>query len=224
MSIIHEALKKVQSNRSQSKAPRSEIPTEDHTTQIFAEDGLLSRDKDDVIVPAPEPRSTERKPAKRTADPLPRPVAANTSVTAQKKAFPLDIFLWSLLIAALGGFAFFNLQEFTARIAVDRPAPAAVIPATPSETPAIAAPPVAAVAPAKAVPDVPKRQKGEVVLYGITVMDGKQFALINDGIYEVGDIVDGAEVTRITAQSVVVNQKGKTKILKVLNRHIATDN
>ena len=45
-------------------------------------------------------------------------------------------------------------------------------------------------------------QKGELFLNGTMEMQGKTVALINDGIYEVGDTVDGKKITDIRMDGV----------------------
>lgn len=200
MSIIHEALKKVQSNRSQNN-------------------------KEEILLPKPPLQPAESASVQKIETP-----AVGPSAKIPAKKFPFDLIVWGVVLTTLIGFLFFNLQEFMNRLTEiaafnAAPKPAATVIVVPPVTPSVAiSPPVATVeAPPPAPPTPPappKRQKGELVLYGITFMDGKEFALINDGIYQVGDDVEGAKIDRITNQSVIVTQKGKTKILKVLNKSV----
>ena len=62
----------------------------------------------------------------------------------------------------------------------------------------------------------PKIKKGEILLSGIVLMDGKNFALVNKEFYEVGEKVEGATITKITSDSIEILQKGKTRTIKVI--------
>ena len=169
MSIIHEALKKVQSNRSETKTL-----------------------KDPAVPSAPVAAA-------------PKPMAAH----AQKKPPTVThLALWCLLIVGVCGFTFYNLYQFimrTTEMAVAK---------YPAQTVSVSAP-VAAPAPVVQAKPVPVK-KGEILLSGIVLMDGKNFALINKEFYEVGETVEGATITKITVDSVEVLQKGKTRTIKVI--------
>ena len=63
----------------------------------------------------------------------------------------------------------------------------------------------------------PKRtyEKGELFLNGTMEMQGKTVALINDEIYEVGDIVNGQEITAIRLDGVELLKGGQKTFLSV---------
>jgi hypothetical protein len=70
-----------------------------------------------------------------------------------------------------------------------------------------------------ALAPAPARQPGELQLSGIMTMDGKRMALINNEIYETGDIVQGMRVVEIEGNKVHLSRDGKiVKTLKVTGR------
>lgn len=56
---------------------------------------------------------------------------------------------------------------------------------------------------------------GDLVLNGIMSMGTKKVALINNKIYETGEMVDDLRITEITADTVKLSKDGQEKILKV---------
>lgn len=56
---------------------------------------------------------------------------------------------------------------------------------------------------------------GELVLNGTSLIDGKQVALINDMIYEIGEVINGKTITYIGSDSVELRDKEKIITLKV---------
>jgi len=56
---------------------------------------------------------------------------------------------------------------------------------------------------------------GELVLNGTSLIDGKQVALINDEIYEIGGIVNGKEITSIGLNEVKLRDDQKVFTLKI---------
>ncbi|MBP9853470.1 MAG: hypothetical protein KBD53_01225 [Candidatus Omnitrophica bacterium] len=57
---------------------------------------------------------------------------------------------------------------------------------------------------------------GEVVLSGTSLVNGNRLALINDGIYEPGDMVEGYQVIKVETSRVELQTlKGDTLILKI---------
>ncbi len=177
MSIIHEALKKVQSNRSETKTLKDQAP-----------------------------------PA--TAKSTPLPTGKATAPATPKPATLLGSSLWAAVIIILCGFTFYNLYELKTR---KNELLAAKVP--PVIEQALPAPITNAVVVTPIVPPPPppvKPKKGEILLSGIVLMDGKNFALINKEFYEVGEKVEGATITKITDDSIDILQKGKTRTIKVI--------
>ncbi len=203
MSIIHEALKKVQSNRSQNNKDGSEIVENPSMKETVAPSSVSSR-------------------------PLAKASAAKFPF--QNKFLSSNSLIWSAIILALSIYTFLNLHDLSLRIN-DLANLAASSSTNPAQSPRLTAQPTSETEPQAIVPATnaiastppapiikPQRKKGEIILSGITSMDGKNFALINDGIYETGEIVEGATITRITDTSVILFQRGNTKILKVTHQ------
>jgi len=68
---------------------------------------------------------------------------------------------------------------------------------------------------AKHVPKKRVYKAGDLVLNGISVIDGTKVALINDEIYQVGDIVNGKEITRIDRDAVELRNDEMIFTIKV---------
>ncbi|MBN1869874.1 MAG: hypothetical protein JW847_04780 [Candidatus Omnitrophica bacterium] len=65
---------------------------------------------------------------------------------------------------------------------------------------------------------IPKKRvykPGELVLNGTSLIDGKRVALINDEIYEVGEVVDGKKITSINLNQIELSDNEKIITLKV---------
>jgi len=58
-------------------------------------------------------------------------------------------------------------------------------------------------------------KKPRIQLQGIMQADGKNAALINDDVYEEGEIVDGMTITMITLEKVELDNNGEKIILRV---------
>jgi hypothetical protein len=56
---------------------------------------------------------------------------------------------------------------------------------------------------------------GELVINGIIKMDDKDVVLLNNKIYETGEMVGDMQITEITTDTVKLSKDGKEKILKV---------
>lgn len=65
----------------------------------------------------------------------------------------------------------------------------------------------------------PSRQRtyrrGELILNGTSLIDGKRVALINDEIYEVGEIVDGKTITSINLNQIKLGNEKEVITLRV---------
>ncbi len=59
--------------------------------------------------------------------------------------------------------------------------------------------------------DLPRRTS--LNLKGIITLDNKQFALINDGIYEEGSVIQGKKIMRIATDHVALKEEGEDRIL-----------
>jgi len=56
---------------------------------------------------------------------------------------------------------------------------------------------------------------GELILNGTSLMDGKKVALINDEIYELGDVIEGRKITSIIPNEVELRDDEKIITIKV---------
>lgn len=147
MSIIHEALKKVQSNRSENK---------------------------------PQPQKS-------------------------KSISRIIVALGAVLILIICGISGYQVIKLANRNS-DTLAPV-ITNATISTSPTL---------PVVNLPPPSRTKRGQIFLTGIVIMDGRNFALINDEFYEEGEKVEGAKITKITDDSVDILQKGKTRTIKVI--------
>ncbi len=66
-----------------------------------------------------------------------------------------------------------------------------------------------------ASPAPPSSSDDAIVVKGIMARGDKNLALINDGIYELGDTVFGMKITEITPDQVRVAKDGEISVLKV---------
>jgi type II secretory pathway component PulC len=181
MSIIHEALKKVQSSQSENKTLKD--PTA--TSSVHSELTPVSNIK--VVAP-----SVKNPP---------------TVIT---------LALWSILIVGVCGFTFYNLYELKNRKSEMAATPySPTLAQTPLTQTTVVATQLPLIEQAPVVAPV-KIKKGEILLSGIVIMDGKNFALVNKEFYEVGEKVEGATITKITSDSIEILQKGKTRTIKVI--------
>jgi len=189
MSIIHEALKKVQSNKAESKTLKQE-PKPDSSVPVAK------------IAPL-SPSQTESQTAMSDAS------------AGKKPPTFMGITMWSFVIFALCSFTFYNLYQFiihTTEMAVTKYSSASVHPFPAQNSTAPATPIVVTAESPKPI----KIKKGEILLSGIVMMDGKDFALINKEFYEVGETVEGAKITKITDDGIEILQRGKARTIKVI--------
>ena len=79
--------------------------------------------------------------------------------------------------------------------------------------------PAAAPKPVATAPKPAPAFTDELVLGGIMLMGDQHVALINDDVYALGDSVEGKEITQITLKEVTLRDKnGTLTILKTVNR------
>jgi len=65
---------------------------------------------------------------------------------------------------------------------------------------------------------VPKKRKykpGELILNGLSIIDGRRVALINDKIYEIGETIDGKKISSIGLNQVELRDDQKIITIKV---------
>jgi len=200
MSIIHDALKKVQYRleKKQPAAPAREAPP---------------------APPQPRPAAERSKPVS------PHPVE---TIRSNKMALVLlYVILISIGVLLILVFKLTDqnqpvpvaVSSAPVRVAVAQAKPAAAARVQqPVRTVTPAPQPVASVTPA--AESSPVRDPSVLELGGTMLMGSERVALINDDIYEVGSTVDGKKVTEILLAEVkLVDEKdGSVTTLKVKNR------
>lgn len=194
MSIIHDALKKVQTNlSSQNDAPP---PSPGQPPAFLKPDEHL-----------PE-NST---PSARQPAPSHPPKRIFSS-----RFLWLSVILALLPIAVIAGSRIFSENRTTQiRKAPSHPEESPNIlvikPAPPSPAPSILRD--------TRIPAIPTPPRDEIVLAGIVNIDGKNMALINNEYYAEGETVGGVKLVAITDSSVdVLLPDGKIKTLKLRHR------
>ena len=68
---------------------------------------------------------------------------------------------------------------------------------------------------AKHVPKKRVYKPGDLVLNGISTIDGKKVALINDEIYQIGEVVNNKTITHIGRDTVELRNDEKIFTIKV---------
>lgn len=201
MSIINEALKKTQTNLNNTK---ERVPA--------AVDDRISAEHKTWRQPAKQP-----SPAFTPAAPSAPPAAAATPVREVKQKFSkrtrwylivfaeilvLGLIVWTLFIIQPRWFRS-SYQPKTSSLAV-KPNPLT----TPQPAPAVA------VSPGTQIP-VGTPAKSHLALKGIMINQNKMIALINGGIYETGDYVDGKRISKITLDRVELLDGDEIMVLNV---------
>ncbi|MCB9772582.1 MAG: hypothetical protein H6754_08550 [Candidatus Omnitrophica bacterium] len=190
MSIIHEALKKVQSNRSETQS-----------------------DKDTLTPPV----KIQSRPAAPLPKPAPTPT---TVVARKPFTYNIFVWCFLILaISAVTFYNLYDFTVRTAGMSKTNFASTSIqpFPSQPSHTPNTpATQTITPQIPAPIVPQPLQPQKGEILLTGIVFMDGKNFALINNEFYETGEMVEDGTITKITTDSVDITQNGLPRTIKVL--------
>lgn len=68
------------------------------------------------------------------------------------------------------------------------------------------------------VNQIPKKRTykpGELVLNGTSLIDGRRVALINDEIYEIGEVIDGKKITSINLNKIELSDNETVVTLRV---------
>ncbi len=191
MSIINDALKKVQNDIEQKKFRPKSLPVPARPAGGRQAGPAPSKPKPSEPQKHTPPRPSLRDTA--TENSLPR----KDQLPARAPVIP------PILVTTL--FAAFILAFF---LSAEKP-----IQITQTET---ASPlPVAPIPdePAEAVPE-----EAEITLNGIMSAGDKNVALINDEIYEIGDTVNEMKIIEISLDSVQMLKKGKTKTFQVTSK------
>lgn len=190
MSIIHEALKKVQSNRTETQSVKDSVT-------------LPVTNANRPATPLSNTKFTTKTPAAR------KPLTYNIL---------LWCFL-ILAISAVTFYNLYDFTVRTTEMSKANFASASVQPLTSQARHIPNTPATQIITPELPEPiasQPPQPQKGEILLTGIVFMDGKNFALINNEFYETGETVEDATITKITTDSVDIIQKGLSRTIKVL--------
>lgn len=189
MSIINDALKKTQVHlkKTESKEDKKPEPKQENpTTPTNIYEKLYKKSR--------EKQNTQNQtgPKKDTSTP-------DAPLRAAKKWFKTVIAIIVLLAGLSGGFLFISrspgTRKFLNSLKKDRPSSKGAI--------------------AKHPPKARKYKAGELVLNGTSLIDGKRVALINDEIYEIGEVIDGNKITSIDLNKVELLGDEKIITLKV---------
>ena len=202
MSIIHEALKKAQDNLKHLPPPMAAAPQ---------------------IPVAPTIGATQPpRPAMTITQPELPPLQPSVAKPAPP-AIPMKYLVFALIVIA----ALFVLQQAAAMFAKLHTAKTQALAAQSVPPPAPVAPlPVQNIAPTTPVatdvtasapeqPESYERSYGsQLVLNGVTVTNGQKMALINNGIYQIGDEIMGKTIVNINLDGVELMDGDQKIILK----------
>ena len=174
MSIIHDALKKVQRNLNPGQVsksrPREAAPAGSQET--------ARRTAEPQKIPNP-------RPAQNLSRLVPDPAAVTAAVRKKIRSLTVPAHFWTVLggIACAGLMAvLLLLSRFLAQTHEK--------PADPFEG---------------------------VIVKGVMTHEDKNFVLINDGIYEIGEMAEGFRIVGISLNSIQVLKDGKLHSLKIQN-------
>ena len=194
MSIINDALKKVQANMEQKNSIPFNKSTPPPPSQNPSGDFTQNRNQftnAQVIPPAPS-LSSIQKPA--------RPRIKQTILWSSVA------FIWIILIPAM--MLFFkkgNLKFPAVRLSSTTGSAKTVKKSSPKKIKSIINP----------VTLMQKKEDDALKLTGILAMNNGRVALINSEIYEVGDTIKGARVSKIADDYVEIVKDGQLGILKI---------
>ncbi len=196
MSIIHDALKKVQVNlSSQNDAPS---PSQGRPASFSEQKTQIQKN------PAPD-------------DPQPEAPRPKVKMPLSSRFLWFSIFLALLPIAAIAASRIFTESRATAQIQkgtprqTESPNILVIKPASP--------PPMPSVVRDTKIPLIPVPPRTEIILAGIVNIDGQNMALINNEYYAEGETVGGVKLLTITGSSVdVLLPDGTTRTLKLRHR------
>jgi hypothetical protein len=199
MSIINEALKKTQTNLDNIKE-RAAVPADD---RISAGQRLWQRPPAQPSQTfTPEPSSAPAvTPVPETKHALPqgKPAGKRWYLIVFAEILGLGLIVWTLFIIQPRLFR----SSYQPKISSPTVKPHAVITAQPA--PAVAVSPETRITPAQS----------NLALKGIMMNQNKMVALINGGIYETGDYVDGKRISKITLDSVELLDGDAIMVLNV---------
>jgi len=185
MSIIHDALKKVQKNLPGYTSPDNSEVKKQNIPKDQSQDTFATPNPS-AITPSNRPNSYSTK--QKTDKVL--------SSSAKNKT-TLFVTASIILILILG--YFYTVQwQTTQQIFLDSIRQTTLPPRIPVISPKTQA-----------------EEKPKIVIKGIMKMDDQTLALINDNIYQEGDVINDITVTEITSNSVTILDNGKLKTLKV---------
>ncbi|MCK5012342.1 MAG: hypothetical protein KAS66_00835 [Candidatus Omnitrophica bacterium] len=190
MSIINDALKKTQLSFKKKKKPpekkQEEKPADESTSNVYEK--LYKKRQDQQNASAPEKGQKTKGTGKKTS-----------TLRSAKKWLKTSATVAVCLIILSGSFFFISrfepVQDFLRSVKKN---------STSART--------------RIVRKAPKRRTfkpGEFVLSGTSLIDGKRVALINDEIYEVGEIINGKKITSINLNKIELRDNEKIITLRV---------
>ena len=190
MSIINDALKKVQLNFKKTDKPpvqekKQENPADQSTSNIYEK--LYKKQTDRQNASAPGKGQKKKEADKKTS-----------TLRSVKRWIKTSAVVAVCLLFLSGSFFFIArlqpVKDFFLSIKKTRSSSRAYI--------------------TKHAPKRRTYKPGELVLNGTSLIDGKRVALINDEIYEIGEIINGKQITSINLNKIELRDNEKIITLK----------
>ena len=207
MSIINDALKKVQTNLNPQtrKEPAPSVKPEQEQPTVRPQ-----------IIPTVQPVTGQQRRPATTINPVtvPRPdIKLRPSANKPNSRYVSLFTTLSVLILCSIFFYFMSERQAHNKVAITLSQSEQItyhLNALKKEIEAISAKQKQ-----QAAATVPTPAPGTLTLKGVMTMNDKQVALINDGIYEVGQEIDGKRIVSISINKVEVDQGGTITTLTV---------
>lgn len=189
MSIINDALKKTQAKfKKTDEAPEKKQEKQDDKSTVNVYEKMYQAQKDQQAAKAQGENSTKRTSTIRDS-------AAPRKAKKWLKTFTTIAFYLSIIG---GGFFFISryepVQTFLRSRNKNIPPSRALI--------------------ANHIPKKRTYKATDLTLNGTSLIDGKRVALINDEIYEIGEVINGKKIISINLNRVELQDNGEIVILK----------
>ena len=191
MSIINDALKKAQSSfKKTDKTPAEEKkqknPADQSTLNVYEK--LYKKQADQQNASVPGKNQKEKEADKKT------------STLRSAKRWIKTFAVVSVCLLLLSGSFFFiarlqPVRDFFHSVKKNRVSSRTYI--------------------ASQAPKIRTYKPGELILNGTSLIDGKRVALINDEIYEVGEVINGKKITSINLNKIELRDNEKIITLRV---------
>ena len=190
MSIINDALKKTHLSLKKTDKPpekkREEKPVDQSTSNVYEK--LYKNQANQKNAPAPG-----RSPKEKEVD------KKKSTLRSAKKWIKTSAVTAICLLFLAGSFFFISrykpVQDFLRSIKKNSPSSQARI--------------------ARKAPKKRAYKPGELVLSGTSLIDGKRVALVNNEIYEIGEVIDGKKITSINLNKIELSDDERIITLRV---------